>query len=59
MEVFSVIVGERIEITSGPYAGKTGIIREIEFGKAMLDFVGERQSHKFSVSELGKISFKP
>lgn len=57
-EVFSVIVGEVVEITSGTYAGKIGVVREIEFGKAMLDFPLNRQAAKFSVSELGKISFK-
>lgn len=57
-EIFSVIVGETIELVKGPYAGKIGIVREIEFGKAMLDFPLERQAAKFSVSELGKISFK-
>lgn len=59
IEVFSVIVGEVVEITNGPYTGKIGVVREIEFGKAMLDFPLNRQAAKFSVSELGKISFKP
>lgn len=59
MEVFSVIVGEVIEIVEGPYAGKIGVVRKMAFGKVLLDFPLERQFAKFSVSELGKISFKP
>lgn len=58
-EVFSVIVGEVIEITIGPFAGKIGVVREMEFGKTLVEFPLNRQFAKFSVSELGKISFKP
>lgn len=59
IEVFSVIVGEILEIHNGPYAGKIGVVRDLEFGKARLEFPLDRQFAKFSVSELGKISFKP
>jgi transcription antitermination factor NusG len=59
LEVFSVIAGEVVEIVKGPYAGKIGVVRDIAFGKVMLDFPLDRQAAKFSVSELGKISFKP
>lgn len=59
IEVFSVMVGETIEIVSGPFTGKTGVVREIEFGKAKLEFVAGGQFAKINVSTLGKISFKP
>lgn len=59
VEVFSVIVGEAIEIFSGPYAGKMGVVRDIEFGKVSLEMLTNGQVAKFSVSHLGKISFKP
>lgn len=59
IEVFSVMVGEKIEIVSGPFAGKIGVVREIEFGRAKMEFPENGHFAKFTVSNLGKISFKP
>jgi len=59
IEVFSVMVGERIEIATGPFAGKIGVVREIEFGRAKMEFPALGRFAKFTISNLGKISFKP
>jgi transcription antitermination factor NusG len=58
MEVFSVIVGDTLDIIFGPFAGNIGVVREIQFGKVTVDFPLVRSSAKFSVLQLGKISDK-
>lgn len=59
MEVFSVIVGEVLELHNGKYAGKTGLVEGVERGKVVLDLGRSGGKVKVSLLELEKISFKP
>ncbi len=55
-EVFSVNVGERLQIVKGVFSGETALVRRIAFGRALVEMEGTGTFVKFTVSKLGKIS---